>query len=152
MTERLSNPFDDAESPPHSPVAFTYVREGGAAQAVVLERGVSLRRNDSLRNRPEHTRAALLTPDASTAEWASSGSEAASSSIHLNLSTSKLASRHIPPERQMSRESESESVSTAETSVVNSVHRLGSLDEAELFYNPAYAVASPVRTNNPEFP
>lgn len=150
-TERLSNPFEDAESPPHSPVAFTYVREGSTTQPLVLGRGVSLRRNDSMKDKPRHTEGSHFTPDASTVEWASSGSEAASSNLHLNMiPSSKVASRYRASERPVPRKSTS--ISTAETSVVASVHRLGSLDEAELFYNPAFAVASPMRIDNPEFP
>jgi hypothetical protein len=142
--ERLSNPFDDAESPPHSPIAFTYVSDGGAT----LERGVSLRRNDSLRNRPKHTQNLRLPQGPSTAEW---GNEAASSSIHMNGNASSRApSGYRVMERRVAHKSES--TSTAETSTANSVHRLASLDEDELFYNPAFAVTSPVLDNNRQFP
>lgn len=134
--ERLSNPFSDAESPPQKSVELPYVHGAEeAASAAVLERGVSLRRNNTLREKPEQQ----LTPNPSVVECGSSGSEGASSALHPLLS------------RQPSGfgRQRSESLSTAETSVGN-ISEISGPIERNLFYNPAFA--SPVHTTNPPWP
>ncbi|KAG8752474.1 hypothetical protein FRC14_007000 [Serendipita sp. 396] len=151
--ERLSNPFSDAESPPHSPVALRYIHDRiDTTQNFPLERGVSLRRTDSLRDKPQR-RHSIVTPEPGLMERGSScgpgsGSEGASSSYNSHLAFRldtgyRPAMKYNIPRR-------SGSLSTAETSVVSPKDEISSPIESELFYNPDFA--SPVGVTNPPFP
>ncbi|KAG8834957.1 hypothetical protein FRC17_006260 [Serendipita sp. 399] len=150
--ERLSNPFADADSPPHSPVDLQYVQERvDPTQEFTLDRGVSLRRTDTLRDKPQR-RYSMVTPEPGLMECGSScgpgsGSEGASSSYasHLVIQSSF---KYKPTRYDMPRRSGS--LSTAETSVVGLNSEITSPIESELFYNPE--AASPDRIANPPFP
>lgn len=126
--ERLGNPFSDAESPPQQSVTLPYVHE-----AAVLARGVSLRRNNKSRDKPEQQ----LTPNPSAVEYRSHIVEGGSSAFYPLLTGQTLGHGR-----------KSGSLSTAETSIANASKEMISPVEAELFYNPAFA--SPVRTFNPD--
>ncbi|CCA77895.1 hypothetical protein PIIN_00539 [Serendipita indica DSM 11827] len=125
--ETLKNPFADADSPPPTPVGQPFVRDQEEGSHIVrLDRGVSLRRNDTWRNRPEHHLS--TTPEPSVAEC--SGTEAGTSTSHL-AATPRLRLLLKTAENRIGRKSES--MSTAETSTGGDTHV--SPVESELFYS-----------------
>ena len=124
------NPFADADSPPPTPVGLPFVRdqEEERVHVTTLERGVSLRRNNTLRDRPEHHLS--TTPEPSVAEHGGIDPRISSSGF---ATTSRLRLLAKTAENRFGRKSES--MSTAETST-GSVHEtLASPVEGELFYS-----------------